>query len=107
MKQSALTIRLEEDLKNEFAALCKKFGMSTTTAITIYVRAVVRSRKIPFEIADDTLAHERPAAAKENKKESIQIQELTSKLLGVIARGSNAAGFGSKERTSKASKQTK
>lgn len=99
MKQSVLTIRLEEDLKNEFAALCKKFGMSTTTALTVYVRAVVRDRRIPFEIADDSIAPERPAPTKGNKKENAQIQELTAKLLGVIARGGKERGRKPPKRT--------
>lgn len=33
-----------------FDSLCKEFGMSTNTAFNIYVRQVVRSRRIPFAI---------------------------------------------------------
>ena len=50
MAQSALTIRLDSDLKMQFDSLCEKFGMSTNTAFNIYVRQVVRSRRIPFAI---------------------------------------------------------
>ena len=48
--QSALTIRLDSDLKMQFDSLCEEFGMSTNTAFNIYVRQVVRSRRIPFAI---------------------------------------------------------
>ncbi len=106
-KQSVLTIRLEEELKNEFTALCKKFGMSATTALTIYVRAVVRSRCIPFEIADETIEVESLAQNRENKKGNAQIQELTSKLLGAIVRGGNSVGLGGKERGKHKSKSVK
>lgn len=50
MAQSALTIRLNSDLKMQFDRLCEEFGMSTNTAFNIYVRQVVRSRRIPFAI---------------------------------------------------------
>ena len=50
MSQSAYTIRLDSDLKNRFDALCEGFGMSASTAFNIFVRTVVRKRKIPFEI---------------------------------------------------------
>ena len=50
MSQSAYTIRLDSDLKERFDTLCEGFGMSATTAFNIFVRMVVRQRRIPFEI---------------------------------------------------------
>ena len=50
MAQTAMTIRMDNDLKVQFDALCDQFGMSTNTAINIFARAVVRSRRIPFII---------------------------------------------------------
>ena len=37
-------------MKSQFDELCEQFGMSVNTAFNIFVNAVVRSRKIPFEI---------------------------------------------------------
>ena len=50
MAQTALTIRMDSDLKVQFDALCDEFGMSTNTAFNIFARAVVRRRQIPFTI---------------------------------------------------------
>lgn len=50
MSQLAYTIRWDSDLKNRFDKLCEGFGMSAFTAFNIFVWAVVRQRKIPFEI---------------------------------------------------------
>ena len=50
MAQAIFSIRMDESLKNQFDYLCQEFGMNTTTAINIFARAVVRERKIPFEI---------------------------------------------------------
>lgn len=50
MAQTAMTIRMDNDLKVQFDALCNEFGMSTNTAVNIFARTVVRSRRIPFTI---------------------------------------------------------
>ncbi len=50
MAQTAMTIRLDKDLKVQFDKLCDEFGMSTNTAFTIFARTVVRKRRIPFAI---------------------------------------------------------
>lgn len=45
-----MTIRMDNDLKVQFDALCDEFGMSTNTAFNIFARTVVRNRRIPFII---------------------------------------------------------
>ena len=50
MAQTAMTIRLDPELKVQFDSLCNEFGMSTNTAFTIFARTVVRRRMIPFAI---------------------------------------------------------
>lgn len=51
MAQATFSIRMDETLKQQFDVLCADFGMNATTAFNIFARAVVRERKIPFEIA--------------------------------------------------------
>lgn len=51
MAQAAFSVRMDESLKNQFDNLCKEFGMNASTAFNIFARAVVRERKIPFEIS--------------------------------------------------------
>lgn len=50
MSQTAFTIRLDSGIKSQFDSLCEDFGMSAATAINIFVRTVVRKRRIPFPI---------------------------------------------------------
>ena len=64
MAQSTLSIRMDENLKKQFDALCSDFGMSVSTAVTIYAKAIVRQRRIPFEIA----ASEDPFYSKANQE---------------------------------------
>ncbi|MBQ0060791.1 MAG: type II toxin-antitoxin system RelB/DinJ family antitoxin [Bacteroidales bacterium] len=51
MPQSAMTVRLDSQMKSRFDELCNKFGMSANTAINIFVNAVVRTQSIPFNIS--------------------------------------------------------
>lgn len=51
MPQSTFSIRMDSTLKKEFDELCNEFGMNATTTFNIFARAVVRERKIPFEIS--------------------------------------------------------
>ena len=50
MAQSAVTVRIDSEMKAQFDKLCAEFGMSVNTAFNIFVNAVVSRRKIPFEI---------------------------------------------------------
>lgn len=61
MAQATYSFRMDEDLKKEFDDLCCEFGLNTTTAFNVFARAVVRERKIPFELKADCDQH--PAKA--------------------------------------------
>lgn len=90
MSQTALTIRLDSDLKRQFDTLCEEFGMSTNTAFNIYVRQVVRERKIPFTIEapakDDAIAKGREAfykmrqAAAEAGIQDMSLDEINAEI---------------------------
>lgn len=54
MPLSTVTIRVDESLKRSFDSLCDQFGFSNTAAYTIFMKAVVRERRIPFEIKVDS-----------------------------------------------------
>ena len=51
MAQATFSVCIDETLKKQFDGLCQDFGMNATTAINVFARAVVRQRKIPFEIS--------------------------------------------------------
>lgn len=53
MSQATYSIRMDSNLKKDFDSICEDFGMSSTTAINIFAKAVVRERRIPFEIRSD------------------------------------------------------
>ena len=50
MAQVSMTVRMDSQLKAKFDELCAQFGMSSNTAMNVFASAVVRKKKIPFEI---------------------------------------------------------
>ncbi|GHU81022.1 hypothetical protein FACS1894191_7460 [Clostridia bacterium] len=51
MAQTTLSIRMDENVKKQFDAFCADVGMNTSVAINLFAKAVLRERRIPFEIA--------------------------------------------------------
>ena len=90
MSQATFSVRMDERLKNEFDALCEDFGMSMTTAINVFARAVVRERRIPFEIAEAKASVTREgarqafyalrASAKENGLQDMSLEEINEEV---------------------------
>ena len=68
MAQAAFSVRMDENLKKQFEGLCSDFGMNVTTAFTIFAKAVVRERKIPFEISQPP---QKPRSVEDMSKEEL------------------------------------
>ncbi len=51
MAQTNISIRVDENLKQEFDALCNELGFTMSTALTVFIKTVVREQRIPFEIS--------------------------------------------------------
>lgn len=90
MGQATFSVRMDENLKNDFDSLCEDFGMSMTTAINVFARAVVRERRIPFEIAASSAGRPRlsgmeafsalRAQAKENGIQDMSLDEINEEI---------------------------
>ncbi len=50
MALATLTARIGEKGKASFDTFCSNVGLNTSTAINIFVKAVLRENRIPFEI---------------------------------------------------------
>lgn len=85
MSQATFSVRMDENLKQEFDSLCKEFGMNASTAINVFARAVVRERRIPFEIAS-------PEPDVSREKAMLAFQDLRSQ-----AKQNGVAGMGLNE----------
>lgn len=93
MAQTTFSVRMDEDLKKQFDILCQEFGMNASTAFNVFARAVVRMRKIPFEIAasDSTVTRDGMmqafddlrAQAKENGLSDMALEEINKEIESV------------------------
>ena len=63
-----ISARIESKVKTQAETLFAQLGMNMSTAITVFLKQVVRLRKIPFEIALDTPNDETIAAIAEANK---------------------------------------
>lgn len=46
-----LTIRLDQNDKNNFSEICDKIGLSVSAAFNVFVKAVIHEQRIPFELS--------------------------------------------------------
>lgn len=53
MALATLTSRVDEEDKTLFIAFCDSVGLTTSAAINMFVKAVNREHRIPFEIKSD------------------------------------------------------
>ena len=53
MKATTLKMRVDPMLKEQAEALCAEMGLTLSTAYTMFLKAMVRTRSIPFPITAD------------------------------------------------------
>lgn len=53
MSQTTLNVRMDEDVKRRFDEFCADVGMNASVAVNLFVKTVIRERRIPFEITSD------------------------------------------------------
>lgn len=51
MAQATITARIDAQDKRDFDAFCASVGLNTSSAMNLFVKAVLRENRIPFEIA--------------------------------------------------------
>ena len=51
MAQTNINIRMDENLKKDFDALCSDLGLTMTAAFNVFAKTMVRQQRIPFEIS--------------------------------------------------------
>ena len=50
MAQITFSLRMDEAVKRQFDELCDEFGITPSAAMNMFAKAVVRERRIPFDI---------------------------------------------------------
>lgn len=53
MAQSMLSVRMDSNDKRDFEAFCQQTGLNVSVAVTMFIKAVLREQKLPFEVKAD------------------------------------------------------
>ena len=53
MAQTLVNFRIDENLKKEMENICSELGITMSTAFNIFIRKMIREKKIPFEVSID------------------------------------------------------
>ena len=72
MSTTAISIRLDSDIKKQFENLCKEFGLSTNAAFNLFARTVVREQAIPFPISLNGSESETKSSAAQKALDRVQ-----------------------------------
>ena len=81
MSQSFVSIRMDDQLKREFDAVCSELGMSMTTAFTIFAKKMSREKRIPFEVSVDPFYSPANQAALQESARQLQEGRVVTKTL--------------------------
>lgn len=70
-KANTITMRVDGDLKKKAEELCEEMGITLSTAYTLFLKAIVRTRSIPFKVeaADPFYSKKNQAYLQESIKE--------------------------------------
>ena len=64
MAMTTLSVRMDENVKSGFEDFCTEVGMNASVAVNMFVRAVLRDQRLPFEV---TTRPEDPFYSPENQ----------------------------------------
>ena len=87
MAQTNLTIRIDENIKQEAETLFSRIGLTMSTAINVFFRQAIREQSIPFELKpyDDYYTGENLASLKRSIAQSERGEVITFTLSELIA----------------------
>ena len=51
---STVSVRVDNKDKIEFEKLCESFGLTISSAFNVFIKKVISTRAIPFNIAEDS-----------------------------------------------------
>ena len=74
MAQTTLSVRMDEQVKKQFDDFCNEVGLNASVAVNIFAKAVLRERRIPFEISVETDPFYSDANIKRLKKSIAQLE---------------------------------
>jgi len=80
MAQTTFSVRMDSEVKRQLDDFCANVGMNTTVAFNMFARAVLREKRLPFDVttesdpfySDSNLAHLRRGVAALNAGKGVE-----------------------------------
>ena len=54
MPQTTFSIRMDSEVKKQLDEFCAQVGMNTTVALNMFARAVLREKRLPFDVTTES-----------------------------------------------------
>ncbi|MCL1922735.1 MAG: type II toxin-antitoxin system RelB/DinJ family antitoxin [Propionibacteriaceae bacterium] len=54
MTQTTFSVRMDSEVKKQFDDFCGQVGLNTSVAFNMFARAVLREKRLPFEVTTET-----------------------------------------------------
>jgi len=77
-----VTIRVEEETKRQFDNFCDNVGINITTAFTMFMKAVLRTRELPFTVTDTDIHEMETIQILRRAKEAMKAMQGESAING-------------------------
>lgn len=83
MATKNISVRIDEELKQQIETLLASFGLNLTTAIHLYIHKVLSEQRIPFEIGHahpNRITHQAIVEAKKYGKQKAKSYKSSNEL---------------------------
>ena len=90
MESLTLNVRVDANDKKNFEEFCNSVGMNVSTAVNMFIKAVLREQKLPFEVKsnvhEETIYNQLKEAEREmyNTDKRYTIDEITDSVNKII-----------------------
>ncbi len=81
MAQTLINFRIDESTKKQLEQVCNELGMTMSTALNIFIKKVIREKRIPFDVSIDPFYSESNMNAISESIKQLEKGEIVEKTL--------------------------
>ena len=84
MAQTLVNFRIDETTKKQMEQVCNELGITMSTAFNIFVKKVIREKRIPFEVSIDPFYSEPNVKALEESIKQLEEGKTIAKTINEL-----------------------
>lgn len=74
-----MTVRVDKGTKKEFDSFCENVGINPTAAVNMFIKAVIRTRALPFIVTDTSSAEQDRIVLAQMRDAIVSMQEQSAR----------------------------